>query len=203
MDQIVDEFDSFIILQENEPTPKGYKRVPYHLIFACKVDLRRKTRLVIDGNRSPPVHKEDCYAPVVSVEAIRLGFLLAQMNDLRCVAGDVGNAFLTSFTTEKLFIIAGPEFGPDIEGKRLLIEKSSYGTRSAAACFHESLSNKLRKIHFRPSRADPDLWMRKLTYGSYKYIAQYVDDVMCYSKEPEKIIEYLEKSYIMKGVGYP
>ena len=122
MDQIVDEFDSFNILQDNEPTPKGYKRVPYHLIFACKVDLRRKTRLVIDGNRSPPVHKEDCYAPVVSVEAIRLGFLLAQMNDLRCVAGDVGNAFLTSFTTEKLFIIAGPEFGPDIGGKRLLIE---------------------------------------------------------------------------------
>ena len=39
MDQIVDEFDSFIILQENEPTPKGYKRVPYHLISACKVDL--------------------------------------------------------------------------------------------------------------------------------------------------------------------
>ena len=29
------------------------------------------------------------------------------------------------------------------------------------------------------------------------------DDVMCYSKEPEKIIEYLEKSYTMKGVGYP
>ena len=76
----------FKILQENEPTPKGYKRVPYHLIFACKDDLRQKTRLVIDGNRSPPVHKEDCYAPVVSVKAICLGFLLAQMNNLRCVA---------------------------------------------------------------------------------------------------------------------
>ena len=139
IDQVVDEFDSSKILQENEPTLKEYKHVPYHLIFACKVDLRRKTRLVIDGNISPPVHKEDCYAPMVSVEAICLGFLLAQINNLRCVAGDVGNAFLTSFTTEKLFIIAGPEFGADIEGKQLLIEKSIYGTRSAAACFHESL----------------------------------------------------------------
>ena len=115
----------------------------------------------------------------------------------------MGNAFLISFTIEKLFIIAGSEFGADIEGKRLLIEKSIYGTLSTAARFHESLSNKLRKIHFRPSRADPDLWMRKLKDGSYEYIARYVDDVMCYSKEPEKIIEYLEKSYTMKGVGYP
>ena len=104
--------------------PFGYIKVLYHLIFACKVDLQRKTRLVVDGNCSPPVHKEDCYAPVVSVEAIRLGFLLAQMNNLKCVAGDVGNAFLTSYTTEKLYIIAGPEFGPELEGKRLTIGKS-------------------------------------------------------------------------------
>ena len=94
------------------------------------------------------MHKEDCYAPVVSVEAIQLGFLLAQMNDLKCVAGDVGNAFLTSYTTEKLYIIAGSEFGPELEGKRLIIEKSIYGTKSAAARFHESLSAKLRRIKF-------------------------------------------------------
>ena len=103
----------------------GYKKVPYHLIFACKIDLQRKTRLVIDGNRSLPVHKEDCYAPVVSVEVIELGFLLAQMNSLKCVAGDVGNAFLTSNTTEKLYIIAVPEFGPELEGKHSIIEKST------------------------------------------------------------------------------
>ena len=51
------------------------------------------------------------------------------MNDLKYVAGDVGNAFLTSYTTEKLYIIAGPEFGPELEGKRLIIEKSIYGTK--------------------------------------------------------------------------
>ena len=149
------------------------------------------------------MHKEDCYAPVLSVEAIRLGFLLAQMNDLKCVAGDVGNAFLTSYTTEKLYIIAGSKFGPELEGKRLIIEKSIYGTKSAAARFHESLSAKLRRIKFRPSRADPDLWMRQLPDGSYNYIARYVDDVMCFSKNSDEIISYLEESYKMKGAGYP
>ena len=127
------------------------------------MDGRRKARLVIDGNRSPPVHREDCFAPVVSVGAIRLGFLLAQLHGLECVAGDVGNAFLTSYTNEKLYIIAGPEFGKALEGKRLLLIKN----------------------------------------GGYEYNARYVDDVMCFSKHPEKLIEYLSRSYTMKGVGYP
>ena len=72
-------------MYHNEPTPMGYKRVPYHLIFACKMNLRHKTRLVIDKNRSPPVHKEDYYA--------RITFC--------CVAENFGNTFLLSFTTEK------------------------------------------------------------------------------------------------------
>ena len=59
--QVIHEFSSFNVLDDGEPMPYGYKKVPYHVIFACKVDGRRKARLVIDGNRSPPVHKEDCF----------------------------------------------------------------------------------------------------------------------------------------------
>ena len=201
--QVAEEFESFEVLADDAPLPIGYKRVPYHLIFSCKVDGRRKSRLVLDGNRSPPVNREDCFSPVVSVEAIRLGFLMAQMHGLQCVAGDVGNAYLTSFTTEKLYIVAGKEFGPAFEGKRLIVRKSVYGSRSAAARFHESLSAKLRRIHFRPSKADPDLWFRKNDDGGYEYIARYVDDVMCFSKDPASILDYLKESYTMKGVGYP
>ena len=102
---------------------------------------------------------------------------------------------------KKLYIIAGPEFG-SLQNKRLLVRKSVYGTRTGGACFHSSLSTKLRRNGFRPSTADPDLWMRKQKYG-YEYIARYVDDVICFSKEPEKIMQFLEKSYTMKGVGYP
>jgi len=108
------------------------------------VDDRKNTDSVLDGNRSPLVNKEDCFSPVVSVEAIRLGFLMAQIYDLQCVAGDVGNAYLTSYTTKKLYIVAGKEFGPDLEGRRLIVRKSVYGSRSTAARFHESLS--LRNI---------------------------------------------------------
>jgi hypothetical protein len=64
------------------------------------------------------------------------------------------------------------------------------------------LSEKLRKMGFRPSKADPDLWYRKMGDHS-EYIAHFVDDVIAFSKDPMAIMKELEKNYIMKGVGQP
>ena len=125
INQILHEFKAFQVLEKDEPTPPGYRRVPYHMTFDFKVDLRWKSRLVIDGNRSPPVHKEECFASVVTLEAVRLDFLMAKMHGLQVVAADVGNAYLTAYTEEKLYIIAGDEFGPEYKGKRLLVEDLS------------------------------------------------------------------------------
>lgn len=201
LQQILHDFNAFRILDDNKAIPQGYKKVPYHFTFAVRVDLRQKSRLIIDGNRSPEQPKEDCFASVVSAEAVQLGLILANIHGLQCVAGDVGNAYLTAYTTEKLYIVAGPEFG-EYEGKRMLVTKSIYGTRIGGACFHASLSARLRHFGFKPSTADPDLWLRNTDYG-YEYIARYVDDVICFSKDPKRIMTYLSKYYTMKGVGYP
>ena len=72
-------------------------------------------------------------------------------------------------------MIAGDEFGEN-KGKRMLIYKSLYGLKSSAARFHEHLSIKLRKMGYRPSKADPDLWQKKVG-DHYEYIARFVDDV--------------------------
>ena len=137
------------------------------------------------------------------MEAIRLGFMLAKLNGLVACAGDVGNAFLYGKTREKVYIIAGPEFGPELEGKRLIIDKSLYGLKTSGARFHEHLSVKLQELGFKPSKADPDLWMRKHPEGHYEYIACFVDDVIAFSKDPMKIMEELKQTYVMKGVGAP
>ena len=50
LQQIVEDFSAFKVLDDDEVLPQGYKQVPYHFTFAVKVDLRRKSRLVIDGN---------------------------------------------------------------------------------------------------------------------------------------------------------
>ena len=198
--QQINDYKTFRILEENEPIPPGYKRIPYHCVYDVKFDGRRKCRLVAGGHRTDPP-KEDIFSGVVSMEAVRLGFILARLNGLMVCAGDVGNAFLYGKTREKVYVIAGEEFGVH-KGKRMIIDRSLYGLRSSAARFHEHLSEKLRKMGFRPSKADPDLWFRK--HGThYEYIARFVDDVIAFSKDPMAIMKELEKNYIMKGVGKP
>ena len=137
------------------------------------------------------------------MEAVRFGFILARMNGLMVCAGDIGNAFLYGKTREKVFIIAGPEFGPELEGERLIVYKALYGLKTSAARFHEHLSKKLRLMGFRPSKSDPDMWIRKEPDGSHNYVARFVDDVIVFSEDPMKIMEELKITYIMKGVGKP
>ena len=187
-------------MEAEEPTPEGYKRIPYHMVFDVKFDLRRKSRLVAGGNHTENP-KEDIYSGVVGMETIRLAFTLAAMNNLQVCAADVGNAFLYGKTKEKVYIVAGPEFG-EHAGKRMIIEKGLYGLKTSAARFHEHLSAKLRSMGFYPSRADADLWMRECG-DHYEYVATYVDDLLVFSRKPLEIIQEVQKDYILKGVGKP
>jgi hypothetical protein len=180
---------------------EDYKRIPYHFVFDVKYDLRRKARLVAGGNMTDDPD-EDIYSGVVGIVFVRLLFILASMNDLKIWAADVGNAFLHGINKEKIYIIAGPEFGPELMGKKLIIAKSLYGLKTAAARFHEHLSQKLRKMGFKPSKAEPNLWYKDMS-SHYEYIATYVDDLMIASKDPKQIIKELEEDYLLKGVGEP
>jgi hypothetical protein len=47
----------------------------------------------------------------VSRDSLQIGFLLAALNDLELVSADIGNAYLQANTKEKIYAVAGPEFG--------------------------------------------------------------------------------------------
>ena len=96
----------------------------------------------MDRNLSPEMPHEDCFAFVVFTEAVRLGFILTQVQNLKCITGDVGNALLTAFTSEKIYVVSGPEFG-EFEGQIMIMEKAVYGTKTVALRFHEALSIRL------------------------------------------------------------
>ena len=55
---------------------------------------------------------------------------------------------------------------------------------------------------FKPSKADADIWMRKQG-DHYEYIAVYVDDLLIASRNPQEIIDWLEKKNLfkLKGTG--
>ena len=198
--QLLD-YKTFKVIQDDEPVPPGYKWIPYHCVYDAKFDGRRKCRLVAGGHMTNP-SSEDVFSGVVGMETVRLGFILAKMNNLLVCAGDIGNAFLYGRTKEKVYIKAGNEFPEHMRGKRLLIVKALYGLKSSSSRFHEHLSQKLLTLGYKPTKVDADLWYKKVG-DHYEYIARYVDDVICFSREPMKVMEKLQETYIMKGVGKP
>lgn len=87
-----------------------YKKIRCHLIFAVKHNGRHKRRLVAGGHlTATPV--DSVYSSVISLSGIRILTFIAGLNGRHVWATDIGNAYLESYTQEKVFIVAGPEFG--------------------------------------------------------------------------------------------
>jgi Reverse transcriptase (RNA-dependent DNA polymerase) len=106
---------------------------------------------------------------------------------------DIGNAYLQAYTSEKVYIIAGPKFG-DREGHILVISKALYGLRSSGARWQDRFADCIRDLGFFPCKAEPDIWMRKKN-NQYKYIAVYVDDLAIAMKNPKEFTDVLENKH--------
>ena len=126
---------------------------------------------------------------------------IAKHNELELWATDIGNAYLESYTQEKVYIIAGPEFGA-LKGHKLVITKALYGLKSSGLRWYERFADVLRDMDFFPSHAEPDIWMRDKG-DHYEYVAVYVDDLMIVSKDAAAIIKALTDkcSFKLKGTG--
>ena len=103
---------------------------------------------------------DSVYSSVVSLRGLRILLFLAEHNGLEVWGTDIGNAYLEAQTSERVCICAGPEFGT-MENHLLLIHKALYGLQSSGACWHDRLSDILRKEGFSPCQAEPDIWMRR------------------------------------------
>ncbi len=193
-------YETFKAMKKGEKAPDGYKKIPYNVIFDVKFDGRRKARLVAGGHKTEEL-LEDQYSGVVAIETVRLGLLVGEANKLTCCAADVGNAYLYSKTKEKVYIIAGPEFG-ELEGQVLIINKALYGLRESSARWAEAISATLIRMGFHVTKTDRNLWMRNRG-DYYEYLVLYVDDILAWSKEPMAIMKQLQEVYILKGVGVP
>ena len=199
VDQLND-YRTFRDLGKHAPAPKGYKKIRVHFVFAVKHDGRHKARPIADGHLTDaPV--ESVYSSVVSLQSLRLVVFIAELNELELWAADVGNAYLEAYTKEKVYIIAGKGFGK-LEGHTLIIVKALYGLRSSGKRYAEKASEVLRAMGFTISRADPDVWMRRID-DHYEYIAVYVDDLAIASKNPKAITDALQNDHKLKlkGVG--
>ena len=72
---------------------------------------------------------------------------LAELNGLEFWATNIGNAYLESFTDEKVYIVAGPEWG-ELEGHIMVVNKALNSLRTSGKRWHElSLTNEDYSIY--------------------------------------------------------
>jgi hypothetical protein len=149
---------------------------------------------------TPKIDPEDSASTMVALDTIKIVFIASYHMKLKCLAGDITLAYIQAFTKEKVYTIAGPEFGEALEGCILLIHKALYGLQGSGKAWQCKLADDLYTIGFIPSKADPNLWMRKQE-DHYEYIAVFVDDLLVISRDPEKVME--EIKYQKKNVEPP
>jgi hypothetical protein len=77
------DYCTFIVLDSGEAVSNGYQKIPYHIVFDVKYDLRHKARLVAGGNWTVN-DKEDIYSGVVRVDTVRIGFVSGELYGLSC-----------------------------------------------------------------------------------------------------------------------
>ena len=180
-----------------------YERITCHIIFDVKLSegFRRKARFVADGHKveTPP---SVSYSSVVARDSVRICLMLAALNELDVLCVDIQNAYLTAPNREKVYMLAGPEFG-DEEGTWMLVVRALYGLRGAGASFRAYLATKLDDMGFVPCVADPDVWMKAATKANgdqyYEYILCYVDDILCVSADPGTTLKELGQSFQFKN----
>ena len=156
--------------------------------------------MVADGHLTD-IPLESVYSGVVSLRGLRIVLFLAELNHLSIWTTDIGNAYLEAYTSEKVYIIAGPEF-KDREGHILIISRALYGLRSSGARWHDRFADCIRELGFFPCKAEPDIWMRKKG-NLYEYVAVYVDDLAIAMKDPKEFTDLLEQKhqFKLKGTG--
>ena len=119
------------MLEHDEPIPVGSKHIKYHFIFDVKFDLTRKARCVAGGHINKNVPTQYTYASAVSRDSVQLGFLMAALNDLDILIGDIGNTYLNSPCKEKVHvnIVNDMLFDPEHRHKTAVIVRSLYGLK--------------------------------------------------------------------------
>lgn len=194
----VDEYDVFDDKGKGYKPRPEYKRIRVHMIYAVKHDGRHRARLVAGGHLTDtPI--DSVYSSVVSLRGVRMLAFIAELNGLELWVTDISSAYLETYTKEKVYIVAGPEFG-NRAGHTLIIVKALYGLKSSGLRWHERLADVFRDMGFFPSKAEPDIWMRRVD-ELYEYIGVYVDDLLIASKNPDAIINLLLSTYKFKLKG--
>ena len=90
---------------------------------------------------------------------MRLLDIIANSQNLKFLAGNIGNTFIQAHTKDKINTRCGPDID-DREYSIAIIVSAIYGLTKSAERFRTILADFLRNLGFVSSRYDRDVWMR-------------------------------------------
>ena len=151
---------AFLLKEKGDKIPPIYQQITCHLIFNVKFNLRRNARYAA-GGRLTSIPTSMTHSSVVSRESVRIAFLIAALNELEVWAIDIQNVYLNATTKEKVWFIAGDEWG-EHASKPVIIVRVLYCLKSSNQAWRNFLADILKNtLGFTSSLADPDVWYKE------------------------------------------
>ena len=87
-----------------------------------------------------------------------IALTIAALNWLDILACDIQHTYLLAELRENSYTTAGLEFGSYL-GKIMIVKMDFYGSKSSVETFRSMLSEKVWWVRFRPTGADPYVWI--------------------------------------------
>ena len=99
------------------------------------MDFTRKAGWILNGHKTPNPIRSTYTGVVSNSDSIRTAFIYATLNGLDVFAVDIRNAYLQAPSSQKDYILCGPEFGIENIGKAAMIRRALYGGKLAGKYF--------------------------------------------------------------------
>lgn len=182
---------------ELEPVPPGVKPIPTKWVFKIKRDAagnveRYKARLVAKGFRQREgIDYEEVFAPVSKYTTVRAMLALAAAEDMEIHQLDIKTAFLYGELEEDVWIEQPTGYESGDSSMACHLRKSLYGLKQAPRVWHGKLSAELEKMDYKPSAADPALFIS--TTEPPAYLLTYVDDILVITSDTKQLDDTKKK----------
>ena len=149
---------TFDVLEDRAKILVGCDKESGHLLFDVRMPLEWKYRWVKDGCRTPEP-EQSAFSGVASRKSARIALARAVLNDLPTCACGIENACLQDPSSEKHYVVCGPEFAQENTGKHATIVRTLCGGKSAGAYYWRHARSDREEIGFSSCKVDPDAWI--------------------------------------------